>query len=236
MSDEREPEVSLSESPGGVVQRSELLRLKSGRRYEWRLRVHVLGEAQIGITVSDVAALSVVRSEAWKRFDLSGSLFIDRDSPEDSFRLMATGRGAVRFECASLIPEGSVCGELRMDVLSELRALRPVSLRFPGGCYAEFYDWKQGLLPADDRPVITVKDMDFLLGPTFHQDPQDMNLDDFVQVCRFIGAKPQFTVKMTGTEPEDAAAVVEYANGGAETKWGAVRAASGRSAIAPTTC
>jgi hypothetical protein len=54
-----------------------------------------------------------------------------------------------------------------------------------------------------------------------------MNLDDFVQVCRMVGAQPHYTVRITDSTPEDAAALVEYANGGVETQWGAVRAARG---------
>lgn len=131
------------------------------------------------------------------------------------------------LENISLLPENAVLCGLRPDVIAALRATHPYALRFPGGCYAEFYDWKQGLLAQDERDVIHVEGMDFLLSPTLNQDPADMNLDDFVAVCRMVGAQPQFTVGMTDATPEDVAALVEYANGSAQTHWGAVRAARG---------
>ncbi len=41
----------------------------------------------------------------------------------------------------------------RADVLGALRELRVPLIRWPGGCYAEYYHWRDGIGPAAKRPV-----------------------------------------------------------------------------------
>src|SRR5687768_6047028 len=40
----------------------------------------------------------------------------------------------------------------RTDVLQYVRDLKPPVLRYPGGNFACDYDWRQGVLPKDQRP------------------------------------------------------------------------------------
>jgi alpha-L-arabinofuranosidase len=48
-------------------------------------------------------------------------------------------------------------------------------------------------------------------------EPNFEGLDEFGQLCRMVGAEPLICVRWTGRQPADAAAEVEYMNGGAET-------------------
>src|SRR5690606_17842357 len=41
----------------------------------------------------------------------------------------------------------------RNDVLAALKELQVPVLRWPGGCYADIYDWRTGIGPRDQRPV-----------------------------------------------------------------------------------
>ena len=44
---------------------------------------------------------------------------------------------------------------MRNDTVAALKATGFRGLmRYPGGCYAPFYRWKVGLLPADQQPPI----------------------------------------------------------------------------------
>jgi alpha-N-arabinofuranosidase len=58
-------------------------------------------------------------------------------------------------------------------------------------------------------------------------EPNFVGLDEFAQLCRLVGAEPLICVRWTGKQPADAAAEVEYMNGGAETRWGSLRARNG---------
>jgi len=42
---------------------------------------------------------------------------------------------------------------LRLDVLEALKALRVPVIRWPGGCYADEYHWRNGIGSPDERPV-----------------------------------------------------------------------------------
>jgi len=116
---------------------------------------------------------------------------------------------------------------MRRDVLDRLKEMRPGNLRFPGGCLAEFYDWKDGLLPLHERKGLYIAELPFLLPQTLGTDPHDVGIDEFVMACRYVGAKPQITVRLSDNEPKDAADFVEYCNGSGETEWGRLRMSRG---------
>ncbi|HNW53645.1 MAG TPA: alpha-N-arabinofuranosidase, partial [Bacteroidales bacterium] len=43
---------------------------------------------------------------------------------------------------------------IRNDVVKALRDMKIPNLRWPGGCFADTYHWKDGLGPASERPSI----------------------------------------------------------------------------------
>ena len=61
-------------------------------------------------------------------------------------------------------------------------------------------------------------------------EPNFVGVEEFVQLCQYVGAEPLVCVRWTGKTPADAAAEVEYFNGGPQTRWGKVRAQNGHAA------
>jgi alpha-N-arabinofuranosidase len=55
----------------------------------------------------------------------------------------------------------------------------------------------------------------------------DVGIDEFVALCRKLNAEPYVCVNVSTGTPEEAAALVEYANGASDTRWGRVRAENG---------
>ena len=41
---------------------------------------------------------------------------------------------------------------IRKELIDEMRKIKPPVVRFPGGCFADSYDWRDGVGPADKRP------------------------------------------------------------------------------------
>ena len=78
-------------------------------------------------------------------------------------------------------------------------------LRFPGGILADFYNWRDGTGPVENRPVVR--------HPT---DPgrsaNNFGSPEFFAFLRKTGAKGLITVNAGTSTPEDAAAWVRYAN------------------------
>jgi alpha-N-arabinofuranosidase len=83
--------------------------------------------------------------------------------------------------------------------------------RWPGGCGAHRFDWKQTVGPLSDRPK------------------QQFGLPEFLQNCRDIGAEPLVTVAEYFGTARDAADLVEYLNAphDGQHKWAALRARDG---------
>jgi alpha-N-arabinofuranosidase len=91
------------------------------------------------------------------------------------------------------------------------REARVSVIRYPGGCLAHNFDWKETVGPVAGRP-------EFRFG-----------VDEFLQVCHAVGAVPLFTISDFRGTPKDAADLVEYLNASATPNhpWAMKRAAWG---------
>jgi len=129
---------------------------------------------------------------------------------------------------------------MRTDVIDSLKAIGFRGLlRYPGGCFAPFYRWKVGLLPADERPPLaTPPGYCFAVagGVDAYTDgfvENGVGVDDFLALCDELGMAPALTVRLqfaTDDELDEAADLIEYLNGDAATPFGRLRAARGRAA------
>ena len=140
-------------------------------------------------------------------------------------------QGEAAIYVVSLLPANHIAG-MRRDVLDMLRQAAPAELRFPGGCYAEAYHWKDGLLPVEQRPPVwsDLYNGDFLQRNTYGQDCHEMGTNEFMVLCDYVGAHPVLTVPIIDQSAEDAADWVEYCNGSSDTVWGAERTRRGHTA------
>src|ERR1700691_4620882 len=81
-------------------------------------------------------------------------------------------------------------GGIRKELIDEMRKIKPPVVRFPGGCFADSYDWRDGIGPVDKRPRRT----NFWNGvekpgaPANHRyDPNEFGTNEFAQFCKLIG-------------------------------------------------
>ncbi len=122
----------------------------------------------------------------------------------------------------SLLPAAAGWPPLRRDVLEAVRALRPTIIRWPGGCFAWVYDWKNAMGPRAQRGVTPMYDWTATGGT----ESNDFGTDEFIAFCRLVGAEPLLVINMN-LGVQHALDWLEYCNGGPETAWGARRAANG---------
>jgi len=67
-----------------------------------------------------------------------------------------------------------------------------------------------------------------MLDPVWHAvQPNDVGVDELLQMCKIIGVVPEWCIDTGFGEPRSGADLVEYVNGAASTFWGAKRAANG---------
>ncbi len=110
---------------------------------------------------------------------------------------------------------------LRREVVEGCRELGVGAMRWPGGCCADHYHWKNGVGP--DRPA-RLHPMSDPANPVWRH---DFGTDEFLRLCELTGAEPILTVNTATGSPEEFLDWFEYVNGPAETKFGALRAATG---------
>ena len=117
-------------------------------------------------------------------------------------------------------------GGVRRDVAEKIKLLKPAFIRWPGGNVAQDYRWLWGVGPRDER--VTWSNLSWKNEP----EPGDFGTDEFIAFARAVGAEPSITVNVEGrgATVEEAAAWVEYCNGPATSKYGAMRATNGHPA------
>ena len=106
----------------------------------------------------------------------------------------------------------------RLDVIAALRELKVPIVRWPGGCFASAYHWRDGI-GKDRQPSF-----DKAWGV---EDPNTFGTDEFVKWCRMIGAEPYICTNAgTGTS-EEMSDWVEYCNLREKGRNARLRAANG---------
>ena len=213
----------------GIAQKG--LFLEGGKAYELRVA------AKSGAPVTLTAALTNTDGStvyAARAFNLTPgdwqthrATFTPPISDEHAaLRLTFTARTEVIFGAVSLLPEDHFHG-MRRDVVECLKQIAPTVLRWPGGNFAGEYRWKDGLLPPDERgPLESLMEDEtqtYAHGYDFHE----IGTDEFIALCREVGAEPFFTINPVWCAPEESRQWVEYCNGGGDTEYGRLRAQRG---------
>ena len=157
----------------------------------------------------------------WRRYEFTLNSTIS--DPLARFAVLFPGTGTVWIDQVSLMPGDSAPGGVRRDVFEKIKLLKPAFIRWPGGNVAQDYHWLWGVGPRDQR--VTWTNLSWKNEP----EPSDFGTDEFVAFARAVGAEPSITVNVEGrgATVEEAAAWVEYCNGPATSKYGAMRAANG---------
>jgi alpha-N-arabinofuranosidase len=97
-------------------------------------------------------------------------------------------------------------GGLRTDVIDALKPLRIPVLRWPGGCFADYYRWRDGIGPKSSRP----ERINFCWGMA--SEPNQFGTHEFVDFVRAIGAEPYFAASVGAGSVADMQDWVEYCN------------------------
>ncbi len=160
----------------------------------------------------------------WRKYEFT--LRPTKTDPLARFAVLFFGRGRVWLDQVSLLPGDAAPGHVRRDVFERVRALRPAFLRWPGGNVAQDYRWLWGVGARDER--VTWTNLSWKNEP----EPSDFGTDEYISFARAVGAEPTITVNVEGrgATVAEAAAWVEYCNGPASSKYGALRARNGHPA------
>jgi alpha-N-arabinofuranosidase len=126
-------------------------------------------------------------------------------------------------------------GGIRKALVDQLRTIRPPVIRWPGGCFADSYDWRDGIGAADKRPrrtdfwADTKPSLDRPATPGPQRfDPNRFGTNEFIRFCRLVDAAPYIAANVRSLPAKDLYQWVEYCNAPAgETTMSDLRAAGG---------
>ena len=93
---------------------------------------------------------------------------------------------------------------IRLDFIKTMQAVKAPVLRWPGGCFADSYDWRDGIGPAAKRPNRTAF--------WNQQESNRYGLHEFMETCRAIGCRPYLAGDLRSMPARDFYQFVEYCN------------------------
>jgi alpha-L-arabinofuranosidase len=94
----------------------------------------------------------------------------------------------------------------RRQTVEYLKALGVPVLRWPGGCFADDYHWRDGIGPVSQRP----KTVNIHWGG--HVEDNSFGTHEFIGFCRLIGAEPYFAGNVGSGSPRELRDWMEYCN------------------------
>lgn len=112
---------------------------------------------------------------------------------------------------------------IRSDVVAALRAIKVPVVRWPGGCFADKYAWRDGIGPAAAR-TSTVN----MWGNVV--EPNQFGTDEYMDFLGQIGAEAYISVNVGSGTPAEASQWLEYMTTDQPSTLGKLRAANGHSA------
>ena len=110
---------------------------------------------------------------------------------------------------------------MRNDVVEALREIKIPVLRWPGGCYADEYHWKDGIGPKESRR----KMVNTSWGGTVEDN--SFGTHEFMELCEQIGCEPYIAVNLGSGTVQEAAEWLEYMTAESGSTFAELRAANG---------
>ena len=93
---------------------------------------------------------------------------------------------------------------IRTDVVEAMKKLKIPNLRWPGGCFADTYHWKDGIGPKAQRPTMVNA---WWGGVT---EDNSFGTNEFLNMCEMLGAEPYLAANIGTGTPQELIDWVQY--------------------------
>jgi alpha-L-arabinofuranosidase len=104
---------------------------------------------------------------------------------------------------------------IRKELVDQMRKIKSPVVRYPGGCFADSYDWRDGIGPVAKRPRRTNfwADAETSVAPANHKyEPNVFGTNEFIRFCKLIGSQPYLAANVRSLSAEQFYRWVEYCN------------------------
>ena len=95
---------------------------------------------------------------------------------------------------------------IRLDIVEALKKIKIPNLRWPGGCFADEYHWRDGIGPRTQRPKMVNTNWG---GVT---EDNSFGTHEFMELCELLKCEPYITANVGSGTVEEMAKWVEYFN------------------------
>jgi alpha-N-arabinofuranosidase len=122
---------------------------------------------------------------------------------------------------------------IRLELVNAMKRIKPAVIRWPGGCFADSYDWREGVGPRSQRPRRTNFWVDAPEWPKGapdgpgKYDPNHFGTNEFTKFCQLVGAEGYLAANVRGLGAQEFYKWIEYCNSPAGSSSGAQLRASG---------
>lgn len=110
---------------------------------------------------------------------------------------------------------------LRNDVIAALRKIKLPMLRWPGGCFADEYHWRDGIGPRSKRPRRANTSWGGVETNAF-------GVHEFMDFAELIGAQPYISINVGSGTPREMMEWLEYMTSGSDSSLARLRWENGR--------
>jgi alpha-N-arabinofuranosidase len=111
---------------------------------------------------------------------------------------------------------------MRNDVIAALKNLSVPVVRWPGGCFADEYHWKDGIGPREKRPAMINTHWGGVV------ENNHFGTHEFLDFCELIGTDPYVCVNVGSGTVQEAMEWVEYMTSNADSPMANLRRTNGR--------
>lgn len=125
--------------------------------------------------------------------------------------------GVLAEHIGGVIYDGIYAGEnsdvetvngFRKFLIDKVKEAKISVIRWPGGCFAETYDWKDGIGPRENRPVRR----NWWTPWDSRYESNEVGTDEFLNFCELCEAEPYIAANMTTTTPLSIRDWIDYCN------------------------
>jgi alpha-N-arabinofuranosidase len=111
---------------------------------------------------------------------------------------------------------------IRKDVLEALKEIKMPALRWPGGCFADEYHWKDGIGPVEKRPSMVNTHWGMVT------ETNRFGTHEFLDLCELLGCEPYISGNVGSGTPEEMQDWVEYMTFNGKSEMADLRRKNGR--------
>jgi alpha-N-arabinofuranosidase len=115
-------------------------------------------------------------------------------------------------------------GRIRLDVVEALKKIKIPNLRWPGGCFADEYHWRDGIGPTEQRPRMLNTNWGGVV------EDNSFGTNEFLELCGLLGCEPYITANVGSGTVDEMSKWVEYLNFDGESPSTALRVKNGHPA------